>query len=255
MNQTTSLLDTLKRALKGHGITYADVAIQLGLSENSIKRLFAEKSFSLKRLEQVCQLMQMEISDLMHQMEAASQHIDRLTEQQEQKIASDKNLLLTAICVMDKWTFEEIIDTYRISELECVQLLARLDRLKIIQLLPKNRVKLIISKNFQWRSNGPIQAFFQSTVQPDFFNSTFNQAGEKILFNNGMLSEDSNILMMKKLKRLMTEFNELHQSDVSLPLSERYGTGLVVALRAWEFKLFDELRREPGGKTFPQKTR
>lgn len=43
---------------------------------------------------------------------------------------------------------------------------------------------------------------------------------------------------MKKLERLAAEFNELHDADIGLPLSERFGTSMVVALRcvrAWEF--------------------
>ena len=250
MNQTAALMTTLKRELKAKGITYAQVAQHLQLSENSIKRLFAEQKFSLLRLEQVCQLLDFELSDLMQKMVEHSQRIEMLSEQQERDIASDIKLLLVSTCVLNNWTFDEIFKAYNLSELECIQLLAKLDRLKIIELLPLNRIRLIVAKNFRWRPNGPIQQFFQREVQPDFFQSSFNNAGEKLIFSSGMLSRTSNAAMMKKLERLALEFNDFNNEDISLPLEQRFGTSLVVALRAWEFSLFRQFRRRPDSKTF-----
>ena len=53
MAQTRELIKTLKLALKARGKTYADVALELGLTEASVKRLFSRQSFSLDRLDQV----------------------------------------------------------------------------------------------------------------------------------------------------------------------------------------------------------
>jgi transcriptional regulator with XRE-family HTH domain len=250
MSQTQALVTTLKRELRAHGITYAQVARHLGLSENSIKRLFAEQQFSLHRLEQVCQLLQLELSDLVQKMTEDSQRIEVLSEQQEKEIANDIKLLLVATCLLNRWKFAEILQAYTLSETEGIQLLAKLDRLKIIELLPLNRVKLIVAKNFRWRPNGPIQQYFQKTIQPDFFRTPFTAAGEKLVFSSGMLSRGSNASMMKKLERLVAEFNELHNEDVGLPLEQRFGTSMVVALRAWEFGLFRKLRRNPDAKPF-----
>lgn len=45
-------------------MTYRDVALALELSEASVKRVFSKSTFSVKRLEQVCALMDMRIGDL-----------------------------------------------------------------------------------------------------------------------------------------------------------------------------------------------
>jgi len=47
MGQTKQLIYTLKRSIKVHCLSYSDLARQLTLSEVSVKRLFAEASFSL----------------------------------------------------------------------------------------------------------------------------------------------------------------------------------------------------------------
>ena len=71
-----------------------------------------------------------------------------------------------------------------------------------------------------------------------------------MLFTNGLLSRGSNAVLMKKLEKLIAEFNELHDTDVGLPLKERFGTSMVVAMRAWEFGAFQKLRRQPNSKPF-----
>jgi transcriptional regulator with XRE-family HTH domain len=55
--QTSSLIKTLKKQLKAHGKTYADVSRGLGLSEASVKRLLSQKIFSLDRLDGICHLL------------------------------------------------------------------------------------------------------------------------------------------------------------------------------------------------------
>ena len=250
MSQTSALIVTLKRELRARGITYAQVARHLQLSENSIKRLFSEQTFSLQRLEKVCRFLGLELSDLVQKMMEQSHRIEMLSEQQEAEIAGDIKLLLVAICVLNHWTYEEILDAYTLSEAECIQLLAKLDRLKIIELMPLNRVRLIVAKNFRWQPNGPIQRFFQREVQSDFFRSSFNSPGEKLIFNNGMLSRASNATMMKKIERLAAEFNDLNDEDTSLPIEERYGTSIVIALRSWELRLFQQYRKDLDAKRF-----
>jgi len=250
MSQSALLLTTLKRELKAQGITYAQVASRLGLSESSIKRWFSGSQLSLARLEQLCQLAGMEFSDLVQRMGEQRQKIDQLTVEQEREVAANPKLLLLAICVLNHWTFAEIIEAYELSEHECVQLLAKLDRLKIIDLLPLNRFRLIVANDFRWIPNGPIQTFFRREVQQDFMRSAFAGAGEKLLFRTGMLSRGANASMMKKMDRLLAEFNELHQEDTDLPLEQRFGTSLMVALRPWEFSYFREMRRNPDAKVF-----
>ncbi|MCZ6805093.1 MAG: helix-turn-helix transcriptional regulator [Proteobacteria bacterium] len=64
MSQTKTLVMTLKKVLRSHGITYADIASHLQLSEASIKRMFAQQSFSLDRLNTICSMVEMDLVDL-----------------------------------------------------------------------------------------------------------------------------------------------------------------------------------------------
>jgi len=243
MHQARLLISTLKQELKKQNKTYKQVAKALDLSEASVKRLFCEESFSLDRLDRVCELLQMEFCDLVKLMEKNISLTSRLSLAQEQELVSDIRLLLMAHFLIYGLLFSEIISRYSISETEGVQLLAKLDRMKVIELLPGNKVKMIISKDFQWIKNGPIQYFYQRNIQPEFFNSSFTAPGEVRLFVSGLFSAASTNALIKKIQRLANEFNELNYEDQSVDLNERVGTSLVIAMRSWEPSIFSKLRR------------
>ena len=206
MAQTSELIKTLKQALKAHGKTYADVSRALGLSEASVKRLFSQENFSLERLDRICHLLDIEISDLVQLMNEKQHELLQLSVEQEQEVTNDTTLLLVAICVLNKWTLKDIVAFYDISEGECFLKLAQLDRLKLIDLLPNNRIKVRVAPNFNWRDNGPIQAFFQEKLGQDFLRGRFSRDEECLIVLNGMLSPESNAEFQRKLKRLAWEF-------------------------------------------------
>jgi len=239
--QTTAILKSLKTALKDAGLTYQDVAMHLQMSEANVKRLFATQRVTLERLEQICALIQLELSDLFTIYEESRQRISSLTKEQENELVSDSKLLLVAVSVRNHLTYQNIIDQYHISPTECIRYLARLDRLKIIDLLPNNRIKLLIDENFKWIPHGPIEQFFQRQIQNQFLKSNFNKDLELRLFKFGLLGDSSTHVMINKLKALALEFTELHRQDLNLPLDKRYSQGLLIAIRPWELEVFKPL--------------
>ena len=250
MAQTKLIVETLKLELRKQGITYRQVAEVLDLSEASVKRLFAENSFTLERLAIICEMLSLEISDLIHQMEKNIELTDQLTLEQERELASDVKLLMMAHFLMNKLEFKKIIEVYDISESEGIQMLAKLDRMKLIELQPGNRVKIMISRNFQLIKGGPIERFYEKVVQDEFFHSPFDGPGECRIFLSGIFSRSANAEIIRRIKRLADEANELREDSEALPLSERFGCSLIMAIRPWEVGVFDALRRVPNEKKF-----
>jgi transcriptional regulator with XRE-family HTH domain len=244
MTQANALVDTLKQALKQHGLTYARVAQHLGMSEANVKRMFATRRFTLERLEAFCRLMQMELTDLFQLYEESRQHISQLTEEQEQELVSDAQLLLVAVSVRNRLSFDDIVHNYRISKTDCIRYLARLDKLKIIDLLPNNRIKLRIDEHFRWLPNGPIDRFFETQIKNQFLKSRFGGELEQRLFLFGLLGDASVEVMLKKMQALSKEFTELHRQDAHLPLDKRHNIGFLLAMRPWEVGVFKPLLRE-----------
>ena len=245
MSQTQVLVSALKRALKNHGVRYQDVARDLQLSMATVKRMFAESSFTLDRLDQVCRLLSMDIADLVKMAEAHSRKLTELSEQQERELVADPRLLLIAYLVTNGYSFADIVEHYHYSEPELIRELAKLDRLKIIELLPKNRIKLLIAPNFSWRKSGPIQLFFTERLRDEFLHSDFNRPGEVWMVLSGMLSQTSARKLADYARRLEREFKDLNETDMHLSLEQRQQVSMIIAMRPWRPLVFQKLRREP----------
>ena len=246
MAQTALIIDALKKALKLHGKTYADVADYLELSEASIKRMFAQSTITLQRLDMICQMMEIEISELVQQASTeSSREITELSIQEEQALIEDVEMLLVTICIIHHWSLDDILKFYTVSETRCIQILAHLDRMKIIDLLPNNKIKVKVSPNFKWREKGPLHKFFQENIESDFFKTNFDLPEEQLIVVNGMLSDESNLIFRRKLERLAREFDEMTKEDNSLPLGERKGYTTVLAVRNWQYEMFRHLRKNP----------
>ncbi len=243
MAQTSLIIETLKSCLKENNLTYVDVAKALDLSEASVKRIFAEQNISLQRLDIVCRMLNLEICDLTRRAEKQHEEIKELTEEQEANFVKQPKLLFIAYMLLNDFDFSAIIENYKIEELEAVQLLAHLDRIKFIDLLPGNRIKLLTSRNFRWRKNGVIERLFNQHIRKEFFQSNFTKSDECMKFSGAMLSRSSMLIIHNKIKKLILEFNELAKQDANLPYKERLGCSLVGAIRPWEFSLFAQYRK------------
>lgn len=243
MAQTSALIKVLKSNLKSHGITYAQVAKELKLSEASIKRMFAEQSFSLERMDRICQMMGLEISDIVKQMTDNERYLEGLTHAQEYEITQDLTMVLVTVCVFNHWTLPQITQFFTLKEEECVKRLIKLDKLHVIKLLPNNRIKLLVSPNFKWIENGPFERFFRDHVGQEFFDSKFEGDHQCLIVLNGTFSRQSAEEFQRKLRRLVNEFSQLNQEDATLPFEQREGVTLVMAMRNWDYGIFHHLIR------------
>jgi transcriptional regulator with XRE-family HTH domain len=244
MAQVSLLVTELKRYLKAHGLTYAEVARRLHLSESSVKRLFARESFSLKRFEQVCNALGLEIGDLLESLNERREYLTQLSAEQEAALMSDPKLLLLTYLLINGWPTREIVAAYDIEEPELERLLIRLHRARIIELLPLNRVKLLTARNFAWRPDGPVRRLLDQELKRDFLAARFDGPGEKLAFVGGLLSPASRAQLESSIDRVARELDELARRDTSLPLAERSACGAVLAMRPWDFSLFAALRRK-----------
>ncbi len=240
--ETQSIVNMLKRALKFHRVTYADIAYELNLSEASVKRMFAKQHFTLARLESICSMVNLDFTDLIRLVDEDQHRISNLSYKQEEELVSDLKFLLIAICVQSNWTYEEIIGYYKISEPECIKYLAKLDKLGLIQLLPNNKIRHMVAKDFRWLPRGPIEKFFEKTAQSKFLDSHFTHSGEIRLFMNGMLSRNSIDILQSKIDMLAREFTSFQYDDARLPINSRINIGLIIAMRPWELPVFSKLK-------------
>lgn len=243
MSQINQISTTLKGLLKQQNLTYRDIAEKLSMSEANIKRIFSTNNFTLERLEEICDVLNMNLSDLFLIAEQQTDKLSQLTQEQELQLLADPKLLLVAVCVRDAWTFEELVEHYDIDKFECTRLLAKLDKLKIVSLLPNNHYKLLIAQDFRWIPKGPLEKFMEQEVMVKFMAPKKDEKWNFRLYIRGRYSQSSIEIIERKLNQLTKEASELNQEDASLPLGKRQHMGILMAMRPWEPSLFEKMRR------------
>jgi hypothetical protein len=153
--------------------------------------------------------------------------------------------LLVAVCAFNRWTLDDIVAAYKIGTAECLKQLLTLDRMGVIALMPGNRIRLCIARDFDWLPDGPIRSFFRRESLNDFLAGPFNRTHETLEFVHGMLTDAALAQLQLELRRLRSKFAALHEESAAAPLNQRRGTGLLLANQEWEPAAFRQLRRRP----------
>ena len=244
MPHAITLVDTLKRLLKARGITYGELATRIDMSEASVKRMFSQKNFTLQRLDEILSASGIEFDEL-SAAQGAPSLISQLTLAQEREIIGDPRLLVIAVSAMNQIGFDDIVRYYDMSAAEVTKYLLRLDKIGFLELLPNNRVKLLIARTFGWIPNGPIQSYFRHEAAADYLDSRFDGPDEVLRLVNVMLSKQSACALLERLKQVAAEFSQPHQHETRLPLEQRHAISFIVAARPWLPQAFKTMLRDP----------
>jgi transcriptional regulator with XRE-family HTH domain len=242
MSHAITLVDTLKRLLKARGMTYADLAGKIRMSEASVKRMFSQKNFTLKRLDDILTATGISFEELSAAQASPSQ-ISQLTLAQEQEIIGDPRLLVVAVSAMNHIPYDDMVRAYDMTPAQLTGYLVRLDRIGFLELLPNNRVKLLISRTFSWLPNGPIQTYFRTEAADDFLASRFDGEGELLRLVNVMLTRSSSLALLERLRQVADEFAQQHAHETRLPMAQRHAISFMVAARPWVPRSFQALMR------------
>lgn len=237
---TAFVFEGLKAHLKARGMTYADVARALKVSEATVKRIFASRNCTVERLDELCELVQVELAELARGMPRERRLITRLTEEQEKELMSDPALLLVAVSALHQMGVSDMVEWFRLTETQCVKLLVRLERIGILELHEKNRIRLRIAPAFAWIPDGPIMRYVKSQMQ-DYFNHPFSEPGEFMRMINVRLSAEARVALLRQIEQIAREYVEQHNADAHLPVAQRPAVSVLLAVRAWEPELFRTL--------------
>lgn len=236
MSQTEQLVDALKKTLKARGMTYANVAEGLNLSEASVKRVFSEGSMTLHRMEAICDLLNTNIYELARQTRmAANQPPRQLSEEQERALADDPTLLTYFYLLITGWKPPRIARRFGIDATTSSGYLNRLAGLGLIERQARSRVRLLTGRRIDWRRNGPVRRLYESRVKTEFLNARFDKPGETMRLESAELSAQSQRILERKIEQLAARFDELAESDVALPIEQKTACALLLALRPWTF--------------------
>jgi DNA-binding Xre family transcriptional regulator len=245
MADTSALIEAIKRELRTREKTYAELADALEMSESSVKRMFSQKDMPLTRIDEICGFLGIDFATLAREVVNDTPLTSELTYEQEAALVKDPMLLLVAICVLSQWSFDQITQTYAVSDAQCTAKLLGLDKLGVIDLKPLNRYSLKVARTFRWRSDGPIRQFFLTHITGEYFGGRFDRPGENLLMVHGNINPAAAAVLAERMTRLGQDFASQHKADQKLDEEFRDGFTMILGLRRWEFSAFTGMRRRP----------
>lgn len=243
MSQIDQFLNALKRSLKAKNILYRDIAKSLGLSESSVKRILSSKSLSLERLEEICRVADLSFSDIVKSanLEEANQPLI-LSDEQEKALAENARLLHFYMMLQEGRTPQKIEKEYQIHSSESKKYLFQLDRLNLIELHPRDKVKLKRQGFLRFRRDGPVgKALFDQTKQ-NYLNYDFRPE-DYIRFVLIKMSAPSLAKYKAKLERLVMEMQEESRYEVehNVPVLD---AGVLMAFRPWQYSYMGAIKKK-----------
>jgi transcriptional regulator with XRE-family HTH domain len=242
MSGSATLVRAIKTRLKTLGISYRELSKLIGVSEPTVKRDLASGNFTLQRLDRICDALSISITELVQPGDSAS--LTELSEPQEQALASDAQALIVSYLIVNDWKFDEIVAIFQLTESQLVHVLLKLDKLGIVDFRPPKRIRKLTARNFSWRKDGPVQAYFLKRVIPEFFEARFDAQGDEFRFVGGLLSPSSVLRLQASIRRFAAEYEQLAHQDARLPFEQLSSCSAILALRAWEFSEISKLRRD-----------
>lgn len=226
------IFESLRSHLKARQLTYKHIALDLGVSEQTVKRIFVQQDCSLERLEEICELVQLDMRDLVRSSPRPRKFIQHLSLQQEAQLVHNKKLLMVAICTMSLWTREDMLEHLQLSEPECEDLLRQLDKMGFLDLMPGNRLRLRVARDFSWIVDGPIMRMVKG-MAGHYFDHLFDGDGEILKIINVRLSPGSAHKLKARLEQVAQEYADQVAVDANLPLHDRPPLSICIAVRRW----------------------
>ncbi len=243
MSECAKIVDVLKRVLKTRGITYRELAKRVNLSEASIKRIFAEETFTLQRLEKICAAIGMTVGELIRSAATEDEQNKYLKLEQEQLLAQDPRLLACFYLLLNGRSTPDIQSRLSLNEREIRSLYVKLDDARLIELLPALKTRLRVGPIVTWRTDGPVRRVYERQVKAEFLQSDFTGADESLQFCTAELSDASAQLLFRKLEQFSREFADYAALDRHLPLKQKRSVALLLAFRPWVFSMFDGIQK------------
>jgi transcriptional regulator with XRE-family HTH domain len=142
--EVEAVLEALKRALKERGVTYVAVAKALGTSLPTVKRMLNKGAIPLSTLARIAALVDLSIGELADRAGKTRPPITFFDDAQDELFFRRPEMLAYFIRLADGESPQQIERACSLSEASTTAYLLALDRVKLVELLPENRVRVLV---------------------------------------------------------------------------------------------------------------
>lgn len=150
------LLKSLQEVLKSKKITYAELALQMQVSEVTIKRLFSNQNCNLQTIFKICDVVGISFFDLAALANQEKEMDYVLSEAQEKFFAANPALFGIFRSLHRGISPEEIANAWKLSGPKLFKILRKIEKYDLLEVLPGNQVRIKALGNIRFQHQGPL---------------------------------------------------------------------------------------------------
>lgn len=201
------LFDILKRIIRSKGLTYKDLSEKMHLSEPTVKRLFQERDCKLSRLSAICDVLDIQLIDLLDLESRSLVMPELLSIDVEQQLSQRRALLLFFLMLTMDIPIDVLKERNQLADSDIYQYLRELEKLELLELKEENHFRLLVSTPIKWRKDGPLQAVLVD-INQRFIKETLITSGQE----DFPFYSSSRMLSKKSAQRFYEEVVQLHHN-------------------------------------------
>jgi len=170
IDYSAQLMDVLRRRLKGAGITQEEAAKRLSVSLPTAKRWLAGKSVTLETVKRVCDLAGVNLAEVALELDQVGPVQAHYTDEQEEYLALHPDCLAFFDLLSRGRTIGQIQAGFKLDKKRVERFLSALEKISLIDWLPKNRARLRMTGEPVWKKDGPLAQRFKGEILDQFLS-------------------------------------------------------------------------------------
>lgn len=211
MDRVKELGRALKLTLRQRNITQKDLAKMMGKSEPTLKRWLRGEGLLLTDWLKMLEVLQLDLTELSEMTKNAHQSSFEYTIQQEKIFVETPGLLAFFDQLLLGKTPQQISKSYQLSGKSFISYLSKLEKMDLIEWLPRNKIKLRVQGSPRWIAGGPLRQKFRKQMLTAFISKYEQQ--EELKLNVYHLSKKSTQACAEIIAEAQEQIRRLELKD------------------------------------------
>ncbi len=142
------VFNALKEVMKGRKLNYSELAKKIEMSESGLKKLMASQDCSMSKLDQICDVLNIDLADLLAIAKEKKDEGLIFNEKQEKLFLKHPRYYhFFSELTSNEGDWKKVMKKHRLERKECLSALTALDKVNLIELGAKEAVKLVYKGN------------------------------------------------------------------------------------------------------------
>ena len=211
---TFKVIDALKTELRKNKITYSQIAGRLGITEAGVKKLLNKEDISLKKIEIICEVLNLPVAELLKRADDENVQAVRFTEKQTSFFLSKPHYFHFFMKVAyEQKTPKEIQHEFNLSTRSIMLYLKKLEEIGLIKRHPNDHHQIIGGIPLAVNTKGTKLEILKHEIATKLLSDLKNQSLTQLKGAGFFLSSEQAENFAERIQTTVYEFSSLSRAN------------------------------------------